>query len=315
MLNRGLGSIVAAAGLAAAVTVAVAVAAPTAASPKAASADIVLDWYRYAGQEVNQAAQLRGQPQRARPEMAMVQGAVYDAVNAITGTNQPYLAAPPAQRWYSQDAAAATAAYRVVLALLPDRRPALAPRYEQSLAEISDGAAKTGGVRVGEQAAAAMLAARENDGRDGPRQPVIGMEPGEWRPTPPAFAIAPMAWIGDVEPIGAAGAQPLGTAGPGLVATSGGPFHGFVIGGTTPAAFAADWLTTAWDQNAALYAPAPAAAVVEDVVGDWLTQLLGLPRHVTVGFVTGGRWPTSPPSPPPATTSSAALAGTWRRTG
>jgi glutamate/tyrosine decarboxylase-like PLP-dependent enzyme len=77
--------------------------------------------------------------------------------------------------------------------------------------------------------------------------------------------------------------------GPGLVATSGGRFHGFVIGGTTPAALAADWLTTAWDQNAALYAPAPAAAVVEDVVGDWLTQLLGLPRHVTVGFVTGGQ--------------------------
>jgi glutamate/tyrosine decarboxylase-like PLP-dependent enzyme len=76
---------------------------------------------------------------------------------------------------------------------------------------------------------------------------------------------------------------------PGLVATSSGRFHGFVIGGAIPAALAADWLTATWDQNAALYAPAPAAAVVEDVVGGWLVQLLGLPRHASVGFVTGGQ--------------------------
>jgi hypothetical protein len=175
-----------------------ALAAPAAAP--AASENAVLDWYRYAGREVNQAAQMRNQPQRARLEMAMVQGAVYDAVNAIARTNQPYLVAPRARRWYSKNAAAATAAYWVVIALLPDRQPALEPLYQQSLAAIPAGAAKTGGIRVGKRAARAMLVAREGDGRDGSRQPVFGTQPGVWRPTPPAFAVAPSAWIGDVEP-------------------------------------------------------------------------------------------------------------------
>src|SRR5215207_4090555 len=171
------------------VTVAVAAGLAMPATAPAASNDTVIDWYRYAGEELNRAAQMRNQPPRARLEMAMVQGAVYDAVNAMARTNQPYLVAPPARRWYSQDAAAATAAYGVVIDLLPDRRPALEPRYEQSLAAIRDGAAKTGGIKVGNRAAEAMLAARKDDGRDGPRQPVFGTEPGVWRPTPPAFAV------------------------------------------------------------------------------------------------------------------------------
>lgn len=78
-------------------------------------------------------------------------------------------------------------------------------------------------------------------------------------------------------------------ASPGLVATSSGRFHGFVIGGAIPAALAADWLTATWDQNAAMYAASPAAAVVEEIAGAWLTQLLGLPAHVSAGFVTGGQ--------------------------
>jgi hypothetical protein len=210
MRNRFLGLTLAVAVLlAAAVTGAAAPAAPTTTSDNA-----VLNWYRYAGQELNQAAQLRGQPQRARLEQAMVQGAVYDAVNAIARTNEPYLVAPAAQPWYSQDAAAAAAAYRVLIALLPDRQPVLEQLYQQSLTAIPDGAAKTGGIRVGEQAAAAMLAARENDGRDGPRQPVISTEPGVWRPTPPNYAIARTAWIGDVQPFLIPAAEGLRTRGP-----------------------------------------------------------------------------------------------------
>jgi PAP2 superfamily len=194
------------------VAVVTALAAPAAAP--AASENAVLDWYRYAGQEVNQAAQMRNQPQRARLEMAMVQGAVYDAVNAIARTNQPYLVAPRARRWYSKRAAAATAAYRMVIALLPDRQPALEPLYQQSLAATPDGAAKTGGIRVGNRAAEAMLAARASDGRDGPRQTVFGTQPGVWRPTPPAFAVAPSAWIGDVMPFLIPSAERLRTRGP-----------------------------------------------------------------------------------------------------
>jgi glutamate/tyrosine decarboxylase-like PLP-dependent enzyme len=73
----------------------------------------------------------------------------------------------------------------------------------------------------------------------------------------------------------------------GIMATPGGRFFGFVIGGSLPAALAADWLTSAWDQNAGLYVAAPAASVVEEVCGTWLIELFGLPKHVSYGFVTG----------------------------
>jgi glutamate/tyrosine decarboxylase-like PLP-dependent enzyme len=75
----------------------------------------------------------------------------------------------------------------------------------------------------------------------------------------------------------------------GLVATAGGRFYGFVIGGTVPASLAADVLTSAWDQNAGLYVAAPAASVVEEVAGAWLVELLGLPAHASFGFVTSGQ--------------------------
>jgi glutamate/tyrosine decarboxylase-like PLP-dependent enzyme len=76
---------------------------------------------------------------------------------------------------------------------------------------------------------------------------------------------------------------------PGMMATTSGRFFGFVVGGTTPAALAADWLTAVWDQNAGLSVLAPAATVVEEVAGAWLVELLGLPIGVSAGFVTGGQ--------------------------
>lgn len=74
---------------------------------------------------------------------------------------------------------------------------------------------------------------------------------------------------------------------PGLLPSGSGRFFGFVFGGATPAAMAADWLTAAWDQNAGLYAASPAAAVAEEVAAEWLLELFGLPRHASTGFVTG----------------------------
>src|SRR6266852_5217354 len=78
-------------------------------------------------------------------------------------------------------------------------------------------------------------------------------------------------------------------ADPGLVATAGPRFFGFVIGGSVPAALGADWLTSAWDQNAGLFVLSPAAAIVEDTVLEWLTDRFGLPPGTGIGFVTGGQ--------------------------
>jgi glutamate/tyrosine decarboxylase-like PLP-dependent enzyme len=74
---------------------------------------------------------------------------------------------------------------------------------------------------------------------------------------------------------------------PGVVAIGSGRYFGFVIGGGLPAALAADWLTSTWDQNAGLYVAGPSASIVEQVTRDWLLELLGLPGEASIGFVTG----------------------------
>jgi glutamate/tyrosine decarboxylase-like PLP-dependent enzyme len=76
-------------------------------------------------------------------------------------------------------------------------------------------------------------------------------------------------------------------ASPGLIGSTGGRFFGWVLGGTLPVALAADWLTSAWDQNAALHACAPAAGVAEEIAGAWLKDLLALPAQSSFAFVTG----------------------------
>jgi glutamate/tyrosine decarboxylase-like PLP-dependent enzyme len=76
------------------------------------------------------------------------------------------------------------------------------------------------------------------------------------------------------------------TAG-GILGSAGGRFFGWVIGGSLPAALAADWLTSTWDQNAASYACGPAAAVIEEVCGSWLKDLLGLPSHASFALTNG----------------------------
>jgi glutamate/tyrosine decarboxylase-like PLP-dependent enzyme len=74
---------------------------------------------------------------------------------------------------------------------------------------------------------------------------------------------------------------------PALVGSAGPRYFGFVVGGGVPAALAADWLASAWDQNAAMFVMSPAAAVVEEVAARWLLDLFGLPECSSVGFVTG----------------------------
>ena len=75
----------------------------------------------------------------------------------------------------------------------------------------------------------------------------------------------------------------------GAIASAGPRYFGFVIGGALPVTVAADWLTSAWDQNCGLYATSPANSVAEDVVREWLLDLFDLPRSAGLGLVTGGQ--------------------------
>jgi hypothetical protein len=128
--------------------------------PLPARADVIGDWNLIAQ---NQTIPLRPTAHGQLRGMAMVQGAVYDAVNAIDGRYEGYLLnvrALRAQPWASQDAAAATAAHHVLRAITPEaQHGALDDAYTATLTAIPDGPIEAEGVRVGEAAAAAMIAA------------------------------------------------------------------------------------------------------------------------------------------------------------
>jgi hypothetical protein len=199
------------------------------AAQQSPSAEAVRDWNLYAANALGNPATAPVMPGVGQPpqvsvlHVAMVQGAVYDAVNAIDGGHQPYLAGlPPASPSASKAAAAATAAYNVLVGLelagAPMLPPAvrvwLDPAYAHSLAAIPDGPAKQDGVAAGSAAAAAMLAARADDGRFDPFAVVEGTDPGEWRKTPPNFGGDPGAWVGNVDPFLVPSVAMLRTDGP-----------------------------------------------------------------------------------------------------
>jgi glutamate/tyrosine decarboxylase-like PLP-dependent enzyme len=101
-----------------------------------------------------------------------------------------------------------------------------------------------------------------------------------------------LAALGGALPSGAADPvavleQLAAHADPGLVASAGPRYFGFVTGGAVPVSVAADWLAAAWDQNSSFFVMSPAVAVIEDIVAGWLLDLLDLPRGAGVGFVTG----------------------------
>ncbi len=148
-----------------------------------------------------------GQPPPLSPiHIAMVHGAIYDAVMAIVRTHEPYLHGLHARRSASQAAAVAAAGYGVLDGLVPTT-PEMAPvkasvlaMYTASLAKIRDGKAKERGIKVGAAAAAAMLADRVGDGRFGTTTfDASGTEPGEWRLVPPLNANS-FHWVSVVKP-------------------------------------------------------------------------------------------------------------------
>jgi membrane-associated phospholipid phosphatase len=125
---------------------------------------------------------------------ALLHAAFYDAVNAIDRTHRPYLVQPPGvARSASVDAAAASAAHDVLVALYPAVRQLLDDELAQELAQIHDSESKTDGVRVGQMVAARVLAALAEDGSAAsPVAFVFGNAPGDYQSTPPNFPAQPV---------------------------------------------------------------------------------------------------------------------------
>jgi hypothetical protein len=181
--------------------------------PALARADVVTQWNLNAANAIFVTA--AQPPQQSVVHLAMVHGAIYDAVNAIDGGHEGYLITPRlASPFDSKDAAAATAAYRVLLSIVPGQTEVLGAQHAAALAAIPDGSQKTRGIAVGEAAAAAMIAARTDDGRFGPFRFVAGTGVGVWAPTLPAFVSDPNAWLKDVKPFLVESASQFRSPGP-----------------------------------------------------------------------------------------------------
>ena len=185
-------------------------------SPVPASTDQVPDqvlvWNQHAYDEL---ILIAGQaPPVSAIHLAIVHGAIYDAVNAIDGGFEPYLASPPAQPWYSEDAAAAAAGHEVLVWLLPGRMTQLDAYLEASLASIPDGQSEEGGKAVGVAAGQAMISARTDDGRFGDTSFTEGFSAGEWRAFAAGLAGNNFKWVGDVHPFLVPNAAMFATDGP-----------------------------------------------------------------------------------------------------
>ena len=171
-----------------------------------------------------------GAPPAAQVHVAMVQGAVFDAVNAIGRQHyRPYLLKKRFSARASTDAAVAAAAYGVlrdIVSTVPnlpgaDRTAALATlatQYADALTDVPDGWSETNGIAAGEAAAQAMIAARADDGRFGPSQWVPNTAPGHWwpqtNPTTGQAILDPTPWVGGVEPFTLRSGSQFRTRGP-----------------------------------------------------------------------------------------------------
>ena len=131
---------------------------------------------------------------------AIVQLAVFEAVNAITGEYEPYLGIIDAPPEASPEAAAIAAAHRTLVVLRPGSAAVLDDLRAASLAEIPDSPEKEAGIEVGEEAAAILLELRADDGSGDVVPYTPGTNPGDWQPAAPGFAPAFVPGWGDVTP-------------------------------------------------------------------------------------------------------------------
>jgi hypothetical protein len=161
-------------------------------NPPAESVNVVIQWNRNLLVIVRTPG---AQPKTVHStrNFAIMHAAVYDAVNSIDGKHAPYLISlPGAPADASQEAAAAAAAHEVLVALYPAFKTQLDEELQQSLAQIPDGQGKTEGIAIGVTVADQILAARKNDGANGPLVPyTFGSAPGDYQSTPPNFPPQP----------------------------------------------------------------------------------------------------------------------------
>jgi PAP2 superfamily len=211
---------------------------PSAPAGGAAVGNAVMDWNRFAVTTlVGLPGPAGGAAPAAQVNVGMVQGAVYDAVNAIVPKHHlPYVLKRRFAATASKEAAVATAAYTVlsnIVSTVPASIPfptregvlqSLASQYTASLAAIPDSPFKAQGIAAGNAAAKAMIQARENDGRFGPSQWVPNPAPGHWQPlVNPATGqpiLDPTPWVGRVKPFLMKSSSQFRTAGPNALSSA-----------------------------------------------------------------------------------------------
>ena len=159
--------------------------------------DVFMDW-----NAIMQTTVASSNPFIAARSGAIVQLAVFEAVNAIVGDYEPYLGTISAPPGASSEAAVVAAAHRTLVTLHPGATATLDTARIASLSMIPDDQSKDDGIAVGEAAAAALLALRSNDGSTAVVPYTPGTNPGDWQPTPPAFASAAFVGWRQVTPFG-----------------------------------------------------------------------------------------------------------------
>ncbi len=160
----------------------------------------VIDWNQVLLSIVNTPG---AQPANIQPtrNFAIVHAAIYDAVDAIDRTHEPYRIFVRAPRDASETAATDAAAHAALVALYPSQQAALDVDYAAELAKVADGHAKDAGIRVGEQVAHDLVAIRVDDGSSNTTPPfVAGTAPGDYRSTPPNFPTPVFTTWGQVSP-------------------------------------------------------------------------------------------------------------------
>ena len=176
-----------------------------------ANGDVVTDWNTSALDAIRAG---HTPPPIASRSLAILHVSIYDAVNGITRTHEPYLVQSSASASASLEAAASAAAHKALVNLFPAAASSFNTLHAAILAAIPNAPQKTAGIVWGEFVANQILAARANDGSDAIVAPPGGSGPGVWVPTPPAFAPYLLPQWGFVAPFGMSNSSQFRPPGP-----------------------------------------------------------------------------------------------------